>query len=75
MIPPEGTPLPAVDSFLEAAELEALVARNAEFDIRWDTSRTHCYCGRPDYFSTIDTLFSDKQRAQRTPGHIEMLGS
>jgi hypothetical protein len=71
---PDGTPLPAMDSFLEATELEALVDRNAEFDIRWDTSRTQYYCGRPDYFSTIDTLFSDKQRAKRTPGHFEMSG-
>ena len=70
---PDGTPVPAVDSFLQATELEALVARNAALDIRWDTSRTQHYCGRPDYFSTIDTLFSAKQRARRTPGHIEML--
>jgi hypothetical protein len=69
---PDGTDIPAVDSFLEATELEALVDRNAEFDICWDTSRTQYYCGRPDYFSTIDTLFSDKQRAKRTPGHFEM---
>jgi hypothetical protein len=72
---PDGTPVPAVDSFLEATELQALVDRNAEFNIRWDTSRTQHYCGRPDYFSTIDTLFSDKQLAKRTPGHFEMLES